>query len=83
VNAGRGAVGGQVGSSQPEAVSARLSAAILRGDRARARQIYYDELLPDRGFSDGEVARLSYRLGVVDEGDRYLAEAEPPAGGPV
>jgi hypothetical protein len=51
----------------------RLSLAILRGDKATARQIYYDEILPDRGFSRGEVTRLSYRLGAIDEGDQYLA----------
>jgi hypothetical protein len=55
-------------------VYSRLSLAIRRRDKERARLIYYDEILPDRRFSRGEVLRLSYRLGVIDEGDRYLAE---------
>jgi hypothetical protein len=54
-------------------VYTRLSLALRRRDKARARVIYYDEILPDRRFSRGEVIRLSYRLGVIDEGDRYLA----------
>jgi hypothetical protein len=55
------------------AVYDRLSRAIRRYDKAEARRIYYDEILPDRSFSRGEVLRLSYRLGVIDEGDQYLA----------
>ncbi len=54
-------------------VYTRLSLAIRRRDKETARRIYYDEILPDRRFSRGEVLRLSYRLGVIDEGDRYLA----------
>ncbi|HEY3079745.1 MAG TPA: hypothetical protein VGM69_07535 [Chloroflexota bacterium] len=42
-------------------------------DKEKARRIYYDEILPDKRFSRGEVIRLSYRLGAIDEGDRYLA----------
>jgi len=75
-----------VGSGSATACSdvyARLSLAILQGDKARARQIYYDEILPDRRFSHGEVLRLSYRIGVIDEGDQYLASgADPAAGAP-
>jgi hypothetical protein len=61
---------GQGGKNE---VYARLSQAIRRHDKARARRIYFDEVLPDRRFSRGEISRLSYRLGVIDEGDQYLA----------
>ena len=54
-------------------VYARLALALMQGDKATARQIYYDEILPNRRFSRDEVVRLSYRLGVIDEGDQYLA----------
>jgi hypothetical protein len=50
-----------------------LSLAIRRGDKARARRIYFDEIIPDKRFSRGEVSRLSFRLGAIDEGDQYLA----------
>jgi hypothetical protein len=66
----RPAVGGPEVKSE---VYTRLSLAIRQGDKERARRIYYDEILPDRCFSRGEVIRLSYRLGAIDEGDRYLA----------
>jgi hypothetical protein len=52
----------------------RLTLAIRRGDKDRARRIYYDEIIPDKRFGRGEVNRLSFRLGAIDEGDRYLAE---------
>lgn len=52
----------------------RLSLAIRLGDKDRARRIYYDEIIPDKRFGRGEVNRLSFRLGAIDEGDRYLAE---------
>jgi hypothetical protein len=50
-----------------------LSVAIRLGDKERARRIYYDEIIPDKRFSRGEVNRLSFRLGAIDEGDQYLA----------
>jgi hypothetical protein len=53
-----------------------LSVAIRRGDKERARRIYFDEIIPDKRFSRGEVSRLSFRLGAIDEGDRYLAEQD-------
>ena len=52
----------------------RLSVAIRLGDKVRARRIYYDEIIPDKRFGRGEVTRLSFRLGAIDEGDRWLAE---------
>ena len=52
----------------------RLDLAIRLGDKDRARRIYYDEIIPDKRFSRGEVRRLSFRLGAIDEGDRYLSE---------
>jgi hypothetical protein len=52
----------------------RLSLALRVGDKDRARRIYYDEIIPDKRFGRGEVNRLSFRLGAIDEGDRYLAE---------
>ena len=52
----------------------RLSIAIRLGDKVRARRIYYDEIIPDKRFGRGEVSRLSFRLGAIDEGDRWLAE---------
>jgi hypothetical protein len=52
----------------------RLSLAIRRGDKAKARRIYYGEIIPDKRFGRGEVNRLSFRLGAIDEGDRCLAE---------
>src|SRR4051794_26246174 len=50
-----------------------LSQALLTGDRETARRIYYAYIMPDRGFSHGEVGRLAYRVGAIDEGDSYLA----------
>ena len=52
----------------------RLSVAIRIGDKDRARRIYYDEIIPDKRFDRAELRRLSFRLGAIDEGDRYLAE---------
>jgi hypothetical protein len=52
----------------------RLSLAIRLGDKERARRIFYDEIIPDKRFGRGEVNRLSFRLGAIDEGDRWLAE---------
>ena len=52
----------------------RLSVAMRRGDKAKARRIYYGEIIPDKRFGRGEVNRLSFRLGAIDEGDRYVAE---------
>ena len=51
----------------------RLSTALLRGDRATARAIYFDWVVPNRAFSHREADRLSYRLGAIDEGDAHLA----------
>lgn len=69
--------GARCGNGDTRAISRRdyhrLSAAISRGDRAGARDIYYDEIIPDKRFGRGEVSRLSFRLGAVDEGDQYLA----------
>lgn len=50
-----------------------LSTALLRGDRATARTIYFDWVVPNRAFSHREADRLSYRLGAIDEGDAHLA----------
>jgi hypothetical protein len=50
-----------------------LSSALLRGDRATARAIYFQHVIPNQAFSHGEANRLSYRLGAIDEGDAYLA----------
>lgn len=50
-----------------------LSSALLRGDRAAAREIYYTRIVPNREFSHREADRLSYRVGAIDEGDRFLA----------
>jgi hypothetical protein len=54
-------------------ILSRLSSALLSGDRATARSIYYDWVVPNRAFSNREAERLSYRLGAIDEGDAYLA----------
>ena len=51
----------------------RLSTALLRGDRATARAIYFDWVLPNRAFSHREADRMAFRLGAIDEGDAYLA----------
>ena len=52
----------------------RLTLAIRVGDKDRARRIYYDEIIPNKRFDRAELRRLSFRLGAIDEGDRYLAE---------
>ena len=52
----------------------RLTLAMRIGDKDRARRIYYDEIIPDKRFDRAELRRLSFRLGAIDEGDRYLAE---------
>ena len=57
-------------------IYARLTRAVRQHDKARARRIYFDEIMPDKRFSRGEVTRLSFRLGAIDEGDRYLAERD-------
>jgi hypothetical protein len=69
------AVVGRTNGKAAEGVYARLALAILAGDKVKARQIFYDEMLPDHRFSDGEMLRLSYRIGAIDEGDQYLANA--------
>jgi hypothetical protein len=51
----------------------RLSTALLSGDRATARSIYFEWVVPNRAFSHREADRLSYRLGAIDEGDAHLA----------
>jgi hypothetical protein len=50
-----------------------LGHALLRGDRETARAIYYAHVIPNRSFSHREADRMSYRVGAIDEGDRYLA----------
>ena len=50
-----------------------LGHALLRGDRESARAIYYSHIIPNRAFSHREADRMSYRVGAIDEGDRYLA----------
>jgi hypothetical protein len=52
----------------------RLSEALLRGDRETARTIYFDQVIPNDLFSHREADRLAYRVGAIDEGERYLAE---------
>lgn len=54
-------------------VHKRLIRAILRHDHERAREIYYGQVLPNPAFDRREAERLSYRIGVIDEGDSYLA----------
>jgi hypothetical protein len=54
-------------------ILSQLSSALLNGDRATARSIYYQWVVPNRAFSHREADRLSYRLGAIDEGDRHLA----------
>ena len=51
----------------------RLSTALLSGDRATARAIYFDWVLPNGAFSHREADRMAYRLGAIDEGDAHLA----------
>lgn len=53
----------------------RLGTALLRGDREAARSIYFSHVVPNDAFSHGEVDRLAYRVGAIDEGDRHLAES--------
>ena len=54
-------------------ILSQLSSALLSGDRATARAIYFDWVVPNRAFSHREADRLSYRLGAIDEGDAHLA----------
>jgi hypothetical protein len=61
------------GALKPEHIRTMLGQALLRGDRETARRIYYAYVIPDRGFSDSEADRLAYRVGAIDEGDRWLA----------
>lgn len=51
----------------------RLSSAMLSGDRETARSIYFGFVVPNEAFSHREADWLSYRVGAIDEGDRYLA----------
>src|SRR5262245_55517976 len=67
--------------ARSDSIYTRLSLAILQGDKAGARRIYYDEILPNRRFSRAEVLGLSYRIGAIDEGDQYLAKAEDAVDG--
>jgi hypothetical protein len=50
-----------------------LGDALLRGDRETARALYFTHVLPNRAFSHREADRMAYRVGAIDEGDRYLA----------
>ncbi|HEV8632700.1 MAG TPA: hypothetical protein VG370_00450 [Chloroflexota bacterium] len=50
-----------------------LGHALLRGDRETARAIYYRHVIPNQAFSHREADRMAYRVGAIDEGDRYLA----------
>jgi hypothetical protein len=61
------------GPLTPNQIRGLLSQALLSGDRETARRIYYAYIVPDHGFSHGEVGRLAYRVGAIDEGDSYLA----------
>ena len=61
------------GALKPEHIRTMLGQALLHGDRETARRIYYAYVIPDRGFSDSEADRLAYRVGAIDEGDRWLA----------
>lgn len=56
-----------------DAVLGRLTQALLRGDHAAAREIYYRDIVPDHRYSNKEVDRLSMRVGAVDEGDAFNA----------
>lgn len=50
-----------------------IGKALLQGDKAAARTIYFGQVIPHAGISNREVDRLSYRVGAIDEGDQYLA----------
>jgi hypothetical protein len=54
-------------------ILSQLSGALLTGNRAAAREIYYQWVVPNNAFSHREADRLSYRLGAIDEGDAHLA----------
>lgn len=56
-----------------ERIHRQLTRAIHANDRARAREIYYTQVLPNPAFDRREAERLSYRSGAIDEGDRHLA----------
>lgn len=50
-----------------------LGDALVSGDRESARAIYYAHVIPHAAIGHREADRLSYRVGAIDEGDRYLA----------
>ena len=63
---------GRATLSSPSRVREQLSRALARGDREAARQIFYDQVVPDRLFSTWDVDQLADRVGAIDEGDDYL-----------
>jgi hypothetical protein len=60
-------------TQSPSRIREMLSRALARGDRAAARRIYYDSVVPNPGFAESEVAQLADRVGAIDEGDEYCA----------
>ena len=50
-----------------------LSTALLSGDRATARAIWFEHVVPNDDFSHREADRMAFRLGTIDEGDAHLA----------
>lgn len=59
-------------------VWAGISQALHAGDKTKARELYFTEVLKEPGISHQEAISLSYRVGAIDEGDRYLAEGQYP-----
>lgn len=51
----------------------RLGVAMLTGDRISARDLYFMHILPCKEFGNAEADRLSYRVGAIDEGDKFVA----------
>lgn len=53
---------------------ARIQHFYMAHDKSAARELYYEQVIPNPAFSNGEADRLAYKLGVIDEGETFQAQ---------